>query len=210
MKSKICTQCKIEKSLDNFYNDKRLFDGKMSACKQCHGRFGKTEKSKQKSHDWYIKNKNTIIPKMILNNIIYRKIKKPWFVSFDKANQRCNNPKQKHYKYYGGRGIKFLMTLDDFEFLWFRDKAYEMKRPSIDRINNDGNYIFDNCRFLELSENSGRNKKCIIQFTLKGEIIKEWDSIKEIANYYKVDPSTISHALKNKSKKYKGYIWNIK
>ena len=38
--------------------------------------------------------------------------------------------------------------------MWFRDKAYLMKKPSIDRINSKGDYELSNCRFLELSENS--------------------------------------------------------
>ena len=210
MKTKICTQCHKKKSINEFYNDNRLYDGKMSACKECHGRFGKTEKSKKKRNEWYIKNKKRLLKRMTITNRIYRKIKKPWFVSFDKAHQRCTNPKQQHYKYYGGRGIKFLMTLDDFEFLWKRDNASQMKRPSIDRIDSDGNYELSNCRFIELKDNCGRNKKKILQFDLNNIFIKEWDSIKSIAIHYKVNPSTISHALKNKSKKYKGYIWNIK
>lgn len=54
---------------------------------------------------------------------------------------------------------QFLMTLDDFKELWFRDKAYLMKAPSIDRIDNDGNYIFSNCRFIELRENQSNGAK---------------------------------------------------
>ena len=46
------------------------------------------------------------------------------------------------------------MTKDDFKFIWFRDKAHGMKQPSIDRIDNDGNYELSNCRFIEHRENA--------------------------------------------------------
>src|SRR3990167_8753692 len=78
----------------------------------------------------------------------------PWYWSFLSAKHRCENKKYKNYRTYGGRGIKFLMTHADFEFLWKRDIAELMDRTSIDRINNDGNYEVDNCRFIEMVENS--------------------------------------------------------
>jgi 5-methylcytosine-specific restriction endonuclease McrA len=36
MTSKACTRCKQTKSLDDFYSDKRVPDGKKSECKECH------------------------------------------------------------------------------------------------------------------------------------------------------------------------------
>jgi hypothetical protein len=52
---------------------------------------------------------------------------------------RCENPNCERYKNYGGRGIKCLITKEEIKELWYRDKAYEMKKPSIDRIENNGN-----------------------------------------------------------------------
>lgn len=78
----------------------------------------------------------------------------PWYYNFHAAQERCHNKKHRKYPRYGGRGIKFLMAKGDFKFLWFRDKAYLMKKASIDRIDNNGNYTVDNCRFIELSKNS--------------------------------------------------------
>jgi len=84
----------------------------------------------------------------------------PWMSHYNGSRSRCNNPKNNHYHSYGGRGIKFLMTNNDFRYLWFRDKAFEMKQASIDRIDNDGNYELNNCRFIELIKNT---KKKIVE-----------------------------------------------
>lgn len=75
--------------------------------------------------------------------------------------QRCSYPKDKKYKYYGGKGIKCLLSYNDLIFLWKRDKAHLLKQASIDRKNNHKDYILDNCRFIEMDANRrgdyGRN-----------------------------------------------------
>ena len=89
----------------------------------------------------------------------YRK-KYPLRQLLKNIKQRCNYPKDKKYKYYGGKGIKCLLIMEDLKYLWFRDKAYNLKQPSIDRKNSDGDYIIKNCRFIEMAENrKKRNKK---------------------------------------------------
>jgi hypothetical protein len=74
-------------------------------------------------------------------------------------NSRCYNSNCDNYSRYGGRGIKNFISKEDIVMLWFRDKAYLMQIPSIDRIDNDGNYEVDNCQFIELSENILKNSK---------------------------------------------------
>ncbi len=64
---------------------------------------------------------------------------------------RCN-----HRERYAGRGIRCQINFADIHFLWQRDGAGKMARPSIDRIDNDSSYTRDNCRFIELYENIRR------------------------------------------------------
>jgi hypothetical protein len=75
---------------------------------------------------------------------------------------RCRNPSVHRYSYYGGRGIKCLIKYSDLMDLWQRDHASEMSQPSIDRINPDGHYTKENCRFVELVDNrkNRRFKSC--------------------------------------------------
>ena len=82
--------------------------------------------------------------------------RQPWYSSYYHAKSRCEKPHHPKYVWYGERGIKVDLAFWAMGVLWWRDKAEEMKSPTIDRIDNDGNYTFENCRFIERSENSRR------------------------------------------------------
>jgi hypothetical protein len=132
----------------------------------------------------------------------------PWKRSYYTAQQRCNSTASSNHRNYGGKGIKFLMTVKDFEFLWYRDRAYEMKRPSIDRINNDCDYVLENCRYLELSENIGKNRrKPVVQISKQGAIIAEFKSQVEATKKLGIDEGSLSKCLSGKRKMVGGYLW---
>lgn len=68
--------------------------------------------------------------------------------------QRCEDPRHTSYKWYGGRNIKNFLTLDDLKFLWERDGAEKMHKPSIDRNHRDDNYELSRCKFIEHADNA--------------------------------------------------------
>jgi len=56
-------------------------------------------------------------------------------------------------------GILFLLTPTQCAYLWKRDNAHLLSRPSLDRKNPKLNYTVRNCRFIEFVENSGRSRR---------------------------------------------------
>jgi hypothetical protein len=117
-----------------------------------------------------------------------KKVVTPWASRYYGIIYRCNNPKSSGFKYYGKKGIKCLITSEEIKILWERDNASSMKKPSIDRIDNKGNYEFKNCRFIESQANllKSQEKKDFTyspyaeKTTQKGKILKaygkEWVS----------------------------------
>lgn len=74
---------------------------------------------------------------------------------------RCEYSKDKKYSYYGGRGIKVCNEWSsNFEsfMTWALSNGYN-DLLTIDRINNDGNYEPNNCRWITMKEQCSNRRK---------------------------------------------------
>ena len=58
-------------------------------------------------------------------------------------------------------------------------------------------------------QNQEKRKKKIIQYNIKGELIKKFNSIKEASNELKISKGCISLCCNRKKHTYKGYIWRF-
>jgi hypothetical protein len=82
--------------------------------------------------------------------------------------QRCNNPRDHRYPYYGGRGITICERWKQFE-----NFAADMGEPplgcSIERIDNDGDYCPGNCCWATQAEQIRNRRSYRKLITWNGE-----------------------------------------
>ena len=84
------------------------------------------------------------------------------FSTWQHMKARCNNPNHKHYKYYGGKGIKLCPEWEhDFSSFeqWAINNGYA-EGLTIDRINPDKGYEPFNCRWATRQEQQSHISSC--------------------------------------------------
>lgn len=88
--------------------------------------------------------------------------------------ERCENPNDGKHKHYGGRGITVCDRWQTFEY-FYADMGDKPAGLTIDRINNDGDYTPENCKWSTRKQQQ-RNKRNNRLLTMNEQTlcIAEW------------------------------------
>ena len=100
------------------------------------------------------------------HGLTHHKLYKPW----PNMRSRCKNPNAAKYELYGGRGIMVCGEWDN-DFMAFYNWAIASgwkEGLSIDRIDPNGNYCPENCRWVDM-ETQANNRSNNIYVEYNGE-----------------------------------------
>ncbi len=98
----------------------------------------------------------------------------PLYDVWSQMRNRCNNPKYKRYKDYGGRGIKVCDRWNESFDNFYEDviDGYQIGLQ-LDRIDNDGPYSPENTRWATSKENSSHKRDTLWINSIYGRITLE-------------------------------------
>ena len=126
--------------------------------------------------------------------------KRPSFYNiWQNMKSRCLRKSNPKYNRYGGRGISICKEWLDIKNFADWAKSHGWKEGmSIDRIDNDGDYCPENCRFVSISENARKKSTTKIDMSTAQEIRKrkneDWY---ELAKEYKCSHGNIWFIMNN-------------
>jgi hypothetical protein len=94
----------------------------------------------------------------------------PIYGSWHNMIDRCYNPKNKSYANYGGRGITVCDSWRESPRNFLEDMGDKPEGTSIDRIDSNGNYTKENCRWATDSEQQRNRRDTVLNEELVEEI----------------------------------------
>jgi len=130
---------------------------------------------------------NKIYDKKLYNTPIYK--------SWSNMLNRCTNKNDKRYKDWGGRGI-YVCNEWKYFINFYNDMSKTYKTSlTIDRIDNNGNYCKENCKWSTRTEQANNTRN--IDRAIKIEYMGICDTISNWAKYIGIKRRTLSQRIIN-------------
>lgn len=113
------------------------------------------------------------------------------YSTWQHMRNRCNDPKNKKYPLYGGRGIKPCERWNSFDA--FLEDMGEMPEwaSSLDRIDPDKGYFKENCRWADVMMQN-RNLRTVVKVEYNGETVV----LNELAERMGLTPACVKSRIR--------------
>lgn len=96
-------------------------------------------------------------------------------MSWQSAKNRCANPNARNYRYYGGRGIQMCERWKGSFAAFISDMGLPSLGQSLDRIDNNGDYEPDNCRWAtQLEQQQNMRKNVLLTLDGRTQCVSAW------------------------------------
>ena len=97
--------------------------------------------------------------------------------------RRCTSPSHKQYRDYGGRGITVCDRWLTFDNFYFDMGPRPSKAYSIDRVDNDGPYSPENCRWAtDVTQSNNRRNNRILAINGQTKTMAQWGKLRGLGS----------------------------
>jgi len=167
---KMCHKCNTMKPRSEFHKHTLSKDGLQSCCRVCGGKMNRSWRDRFGERQAWRHMRN-----------------------------RCNDPKHHAYDRYGGRGIKVCARWADYDNFLADMGKRPYRKAELDRIDNNGGYSKDNCRWTDHTTNM-RNRRNVTMTMETARLIRAakkrgGTTQRAIAKAFNITPQQVSEIV---------------